>query len=370
VVIAQTKALIGAGVNTEIATTDADGKGRLVVSYESINQWKGAPVRFFPRQLSESFKYSRPLERWLHAEIRKFDAVHIHAVFSHSSVAASNACMRAGVPYIVRPLGSLDPETYSHKGVRKRIFAMIWGRRMLSRAAAIHYSTTRERALVENSFDLRQGFVAPVGIDIDPARYLKQSSLRNIKNRSREAPYLIFLGRLDPIKQIELLIDAFDTATNDPNLANWRLVIAGDGDPDYVSRLRNRAARLPAQGRIEFVGWLFDEEKTKLLAGAAILALLSKHENFGRSAAEAMSLGVPVLISDDVYLAQDVRAYRAGWVVPGTIEHATQGVRNALMSPRERERLGQGAIRLATEQFGLENSTKLLMDQYARITGL
>ena len=176
VVISLTKALIDAGVDAEIVTTDADGNDRLPVNYGELTEWQAVPVRFFRRQFGEAFKFSRALGRWLSAEVDRYDVVHIHAVFSHSSVAAFKACIESRVPYIVRPLGSLDPQTYSSKNLRKQAFSMIWGKRMLSEAAAIHYSTEREQALVEENFGLHHGFVAPVGVEMKTPQSPERSS--------------------------------------------------------------------------------------------------------------------------------------------------------------------------------------------------
>jgi glycosyltransferase involved in cell wall biosynthesis len=326
-------------------------------------------VRFFRRQFGEAFKFSGALGRWLSAEVDRFDLVHIHAVFSHSSVAAFKACIEAEVPYIVRPLGSLDPETYSSKNFRKRTFTMIWGKRMLSEAAAIHYSTAREQALVEENFGLRHGFVAPVGVELKTQESPERSSDAGYRVEPPDSPYLIFLGRLDPIKRVGLLIDAFERVTEESDLAHWRLIIAGDGAAAHVSQLRDQAGKSSAKERIEFVGWLSDEAKTEALCGASLLVLLSTHENFGRAAAEAMCLGVPVCISDDVFLAEEVLRCQAGWVVQGLLEEVSWALREAMINPQKRRRFGSAAKRLASDHFNVKRSTDLLLAHYRCIAG-
>ena len=98
------RALMQQGIEVLLlSTTDGLSETRDVVEY------KGVPAIFFPPQLGASFKYSRPLASWLSSNVKNFDLAHIHAVFNHSSVAASLACRKAGVPYIIRPLGTLDP---------------------------------------------------------------------------------------------------------------------------------------------------------------------------------------------------------------------------------------------------------------------
>src|SRR5215471_6750454 len=83
------------GLAVLIATTDADGRGRLPVPREVEVEYRGARAVFFPRQWSEAFKYSRPLARWLDANVGRFDVVHVHAVFSHACLAAGRAARRA-----------------------------------------------------------------------------------------------------------------------------------------------------------------------------------------------------------------------------------------------------------------------------------
>src|SRR5712692_7275217 len=108
------------GVQTMIATTNADGAGALLVKLNEVSEYEGQQVIFFQRQLSTSFLYSRPLGQWLSLHVRDFDVVHMHAIFSHSSLAAASSCRRDHVPYIVRPFGSLDPWSLKRKAILKQ----------------------------------------------------------------------------------------------------------------------------------------------------------------------------------------------------------------------------------------------------------
>src|SRR5688500_13550746 len=161
------RALQSQGCEPLIATTDADGPGRLPVGLRRRTQHRGVATIFFPRQWSEAFKYSRPLSRWLKENVESFDLVHIHAVFSHACLSAAKACRRRGVPYVVRPLGTLDPWSMSQKQIRKRIAWLAAGRRMLRGAAAVHYTTGEEKTLAEGSLRLANGMVLPLGVDTE-----------------------------------------------------------------------------------------------------------------------------------------------------------------------------------------------------------
>src|SRR5204863_3981132 len=102
-------------------TTDADGASRLPVQLGVPIEWGGSRVIFFRRQVSEAFKYSRPLAVLVGEHVADFEAAPIHAVFSHACLAAAAACRRHRVPYVVRPLGTLDPWSLRQKPLRKRL---------------------------------------------------------------------------------------------------------------------------------------------------------------------------------------------------------------------------------------------------------
>src|SRR3972149_4552075 len=94
-VIGMCRALSDQGVETVLATTDADGPGRLAVPIGRVTHDAGVPVIFFRRHGSDAYKWARGLSGWLDAHVREFDLVHVHAVFSHASLAAGRAAVAA-----------------------------------------------------------------------------------------------------------------------------------------------------------------------------------------------------------------------------------------------------------------------------------
>ena len=93
-------------------------------------------------------------------------------------------------------------------------------------------------------------------------------------------------------------------------------MIAGDGDPAYVAKLREAAAAGEARARIVFEGWVSGDARLSLLRHATLFALPSSQENFGIALVEAMACGTPAVVSPGVNLAPDIDAAQAGWIVP------------------------------------------------------
>jgi len=360
-IVGMGRALRAQGVRVLIATTDADGPQRLGVQNGVEMNWQGVQAMFFERQWSEAFKYSRPLAAWLEQHVPDFDVVHIHAVFSHACLAAAYACRKAHVPYIVRPLGSLDPWSLGQKRLRKQLLWHTGVKRMLCCASAIHYTTRSEQRLAEGTLGLRGGAVVALGVDQELFEPVPEG------RPPTEQPYILVIGRLHPKKGLEMLFDVFFDLTATTRYRHWKLVIAGDGDADYVASLKNHVRQLGAETDVVFTGWLGGIDKAAALHGAALLALPSRQENFGIVVAEAMACGTPVLVSEHVNLADEIAAAEAGWVVQ--LEHTALHVTlaSAMSDDAERRRRGANGQALARLQFTWPAVARELAGVYASV---
>ena len=307
------RALREQGVDLLLATTDegSSGENGTVLQYGQINDYKGQPTIFFPSQIGTSFKYSRPFAQWLYSNVANYDLVHIHAVFNHACIAAARACRRHDVPYIVRPLGSLDPWSMKQKSWRKKVFWHGAVKQMLRAAAAVHYTARAEQDATEKSLGLNHGVVVPLGIEPEPSAF---RLLAQEDSLVRAQPYVLVLSRLLPTKGLDVLLEAFLSVRSQKQLENWSLVLAGQGPADFVGRLKQTTAAANATKHVLFPGWLEGDNKRAALHNASLLALPSYHENFGLCVMEALACGVPVLVSPQVNLAPEVQAAGAGWV--------------------------------------------------------
>ena len=351
-IIPMCRALMREGIEVLLLTTDAELSG----ANGDVFEYKGVPARFFHSQWGESFKYSRPLASWLNANIRNFDLAHIHAVFNHSSVAAARACRDAGVPYVIRPLGTLDPWSMTQKSLRKRLFWQISGKEMLQRAAAVHYTSEVEKLSTEGLLGLNHGKVIALGIETP-------TTSNNLSDHFPELtrdPYVLVLSRLHPKKGLDVLIDAFQSL--DEEFGHWRLVLAGDGPKKYVSSLKSKVKA----DKILFTGWLEGERKNAVLSRASLLALPSHQENFGLCVMEALAHSVPVLVSPNVNLATEIASARAGWIAAIDKDELAAKLAEALRDEEELARRGRAGRQLS-QKYSWENSARGLVRLYQEI---
>jgi glycosyltransferase involved in cell wall biosynthesis len=355
------RSLIANNIDTFVATTDADGSGRLDVPRGTPTTWEGVPAIFFRRDCTESFKYSYTLGRWLRQHVADFDVVHAHAVLSYAPVAAASACRANGVPYVVRPLGTLDGWSLRQKHLKKKLFLAFGGARTLRDATAIHYTSAEEKRQAESALGIGKGIVIPLGID-------EQQLLRPgvTGDERRHDRYVLVVSRLHPVKNLEALITAFAAICRGRTESAWRLIIAGGGDADYTASLKRAAGRLSVEDRVSFVGWTEGEAKRRLIERASLFALPSFHENFGMSLVEAMAMGVPALVSREVHLAESIEASGAGWVTATDEASVRAGLIEAMSSDDARETRGRAARDFA-RTFSWTSVAAQLSQLYLRI---
>jgi len=355
-IVPMCRALQRRGVEVVLVTTDAAMRK---FEFCQALDYEGVPAIFFPNQLGESFKYSRPLSVWLKQNVRGYELAHIHAVFNHSSVAAARECRKQRVPYVIRPLGTLDPWSMKQKSLRKRLFWSLAGESMLSGAAAVHYTSRAEQTATENLLGVNHGQVIPLGIEA-----IGDSANDGRGDRSL-SPYVLVLSRLHPKKGLDVLIDAFVALAQRAEFDPWRLVIAGDGPTNHVNLLKRKAAAV--KERIVFTGWLDGERKEQMLRNASLLVLPSYQENFGLCVMEALARSVPVLLSPHVNLADEIGEANAGWIAPVERQTLTETLATLMSNPDELAKRGS-AGKLLSQRYSWERVATELTNLYSQIT--
>lgn len=341
-VLAMARWTARAGEDVLVAATDAGADVPKAGTDGTFIEREGVRIVLFPLQWSDRVKVSLPLARWLRRRVADFDVVHAHAVFSHACRAAARICRRKGVPYGIRPLGSLDPWSLSRHSLRKRAFLRFGGRRAIGDAAFVHYTSDREREGAERRLGLANGVVVPLGVETAPERPPRDAG------GPRE---ILFLSRLDPKKRPDVLIRAIGELKRRGALDGVRTTIAGDGDSSFVRDLVALADSVGAGDAIRFAGWVAGEAKADALRRADLFVLPSAQENFGAVVVEAMAAGVAVIVSPEIDLAPEIARERLGWLAAPEPRALADAISGALAEDAEREERGARGRRHAAREY-------------------
>lgn len=329
--IEMVKALNKCGTNAEIATTNDNCEQLLEVETGTLIEYQHAPTRFFkrlstPLKAVREFQISTGFSAWLRQNIDRYDILHVHSLFSWCSSYAMWLARRRRIPYVVHPIGQLEHWPLQQARSKKQIYLKLLERRNIERASCIHFTADSECLQARDAVRFQQHRVIPLGIDAPMQIRDAAVKLRQHYQLDQVSPVIVFLSRIHPKKGLELLLGALAQ-----HPATVQLLIAGDGDPDYIQQLQQlvRDLELPDQC-VKFIGFVQGTEKNLVLQGADLFALTSHSENFGIAVLEALAAGTPALLTRPVALSDAVQNAGLGYVADTSIESVLACLGDAL----------------------------------------
>jgi len=285
-VYALCRSLAGQGCQVRVLTTDANGADSEldVNTRENIEICPGLFVRYCHRVADVSV--SPTLLRLLASHLLWADVVHLMAVYSFPTIPTLLACRVLGKPLVWSPRGMLQ----RWDGTKRPHLKAIWD--LVCRIAApdrfvLHATSEEEARESERRLPGVKTVVVPNGVEIP--------QIVAYSNGRRDRRF-IYLGRLHPKKGIENLLNAYSMVRNSLGTES-SLVIAGEGDPQYVERLKVHIQELDLSGTVKMIGHVAGDAKRKLFETADVLIAPSHTENFGIVVSEALAHGVPVIAS-------------------------------------------------------------------------
>jgi glycosyltransferase involved in cell wall biosynthesis len=322
-------------------------------------------VRIYSASPSFPARYSRSPDSvlWLERNLPRFDLFFIHGIWSWLPWKISLVLTARKKPFIISPHGSLDPFDLKKKKIAKMLLGPLCIRGMLSRASAVLCTARREAQLIECYGANPCLEVLPLPV---PYR-MNKSSGQEFRERygfTEQDFIFLFLSRINYKKGLDILIPAFRMLVDE--FPNARLVIAGSDREGYSDRVREWIAERDLESRIIFPGFLTGDEKEQAFSGSNCFVLPSLNENFALSAVEALAAGLPVIISENVYICEEVIEANAGWVCKYSEESLFGEMRRAVTDPGVFSDRKKKAVDLAVS-YSPETVGKKYMNLYHKL---
>lgn len=261
---------------------------------------------------------------------------------------------RRGIARVVSTRGMLEPWARAHKSWKKRVAWLLYQKRDLWTAAAVHATAEAEAVSLR-----RLGLPVPLAVvpnGVDP-----------VPRRVGEAVpgTALFLGRLHPVKGLPLLVEAWQRVRP----AGWRLRVVGPDEGSHRAELEALVAAAGLAGVWTFEGELVGAAKTAALATASLLILPTHTENFGMVVAEALVHGIPVITTKGAPWER-LPSERCGWWT----EISAEGLATALseatrLGPDELAVMGERGRRWMERDFCWKTIASDVRSMYARALG-
>ncbi|MGF7081430.1 XrtY-associated glycosyltransferase XYAG1 [Mucilaginibacter sp. UYCu711] len=294
------ESLVKLGHLVTVYTTTANGKSELDMIPGTAQIVDGVEVFYFKRITGDHTHISPALWRKLNKQVKEFDAVHLHSWWNVLILGAALICKKNKVIPVISPHGMFSNYILktNNSNIKKWTQGLI-GKKIL-RNTILHVSTDMEWDESQKVVPGWKGMIIPNLVTL---------SEKNYERHSNQVFTIGFLSRIDPKKGLDLLIKALGTID-----FPYKLLVAGSGEIEYVESLKALSKQIGISSNIEWVGWKNGEDKFKFLANLDMFALTSHSENFAIVVIESLSVGTPVLISDQVGLFSYVKKNDYGWV--------------------------------------------------------
>lgn len=275
------------------------------------------------------------------------DVVFLHSLYSFPVFIGYIYSKLFKKPYFLYTHGVLAPFQRKVSYRKKKIYDWLIAKRILNQASTIIYTSRGEMEETQPLKIKAPTAIIPHGIDkIYFTGKKNENGFRSKYLKNHEGPVLLFLGRLNAKKGLDILIESYSKVLK--VIPDARLVIVGGWDPpSYKSIIQNRVSNLFLNGKIVFTGPLFGDEKYSALIAADVFVLPSIAENFCTSMFEAMQCGLPVIISENLNLSSEVKKAKAGIVVKRDSDSFTQAIIDFLTGNYDSSEFSKNGLRFA-----------------------
>jgi glycosyltransferase involved in cell wall biosynthesis len=259
------------GVDVDVVATNANGENTLDVD---LNQWiiqNHYRVRYFSYLNFIDYKFTLSMSQWLFSNVSSYNLVHTHAIFSYPVLVAYWMCQLHKIPYIATPHGMLEPWALAYKIWKKKLYFNWLEKPALQKASAIQMLASTEAERIKN-LDLKPPLViVPNGIHREDFASLPDPEIFDQQfPETKNKRLIIFLGRIDPKKGLDLLAPAFAQAYQ--TFPDTHLIIAGPDNTGFLPTAQSYFIKAGCSHAVTFTGMLTGNIKYAALAAAIMAA--------------------------------------------------------------------------------------------------
>lgn len=344
--------LVLLGHRVTVYTTTANGKTELPVAAGKEEIVDGVKVIYFKRITGDHTHASPQLWRHLNKTVKDFDVVHIHSWWNLLVIGSAWVCKINNVKPVLSPHGMFSNYILeTNNSSKKRWIHSLIGKRLLENSW-LHVSTEMELDESRKIITNWQGGVIPNLVKLSDRTYLRTDN--NVFT-------IGFLSRVDPKKGLDVLIKALSKVNFE-----YKLMVAGAGEDEYVNSLKQLSIDVGNSDKIEWVGWKNGDAKFDFFSKLDLFALTSHSENFAIVVIESLSVGTPVLVSNNVGLFRFVEQKDYGWVTDMNIENISLQLEKAVANTEKLKRINERVPSLIMEEYEESRLAQEYVDLYRK----
>ncbi len=284
------------------------------------------------------------------------DIVIFHEVFYIEFPFIAKKIRENKIPYIIIPHGCLVTSALHHKWLKKKIAGLLIFNKFINSASAIQCLSENEK---HNTFFKPDKFIGTNGINT-PSEIKTNFRKQNIQ--------ITYIGRLDiKIKGLDLLLAAINSLRSILLEKNVLINIYGPDVSGSYKTLEKIIKVNDISNIVKLHPGISGEAKKKVLLDSDLFIQVSRHEGMPMGILEALSYGLPCIITNGTALDSIVAKYDAGWVAKTNADSIKTCLLDALSMHDRYNYKSANAITLINENFSWSKISCLAIQQYRSI---
>lgn len=313
---------------------------------------KEVNVHFFDLSLFRWFRLEKEFNQLIDTE--KPDIVHINGIWMPQSWLFQKVAQQEGITVVLSPHGMLEPYILNRHPLKKKIALALYQHKALQRVDYFHATAKLELKQIRKLGYFQPAAIVPNGIEIS---HLKpKTDWQQVRN-------ILFLSRVHPKKGLELLIEAIARLQN----KQLQLTIAGEGEENYITDLKQLCKDKNVSEQFEFTGGVYGVQKWELYNQADLFILPTYSENFGIVVAEALATGIPVITTTGTPW-QELETEKCGWWIDLSVENLVKAINEAIqLNAEELKDMGARGRKLVEGNYEIKAVAKQMKEFYNRI---
>lgn len=288
---------------------------------------------------------------WFIKNRRNFDIIHVHGLWNAGSILAF--LIPNKLKKIISVHGFLDSYVFNSNQTGKQVFWKLFQKKWMEKATVIQSMTLEEDAFLRKTFPEKNSSIVfiPNGLN-DPLNREKEGFEPDFQNKiiefkSKADLTLLFLGRINTKKGLDLLLDAFQKIKERNHSIN--LIVAGPKD-NYSSTLENRAKSF-SKDELWIVDLVKGGNKDELLRQADIFVFPSYSEGFSIAALEAIAFGKACILSNKTGFPEKIQEYQAGIICEPNSQSLLEAIQKIVEEPDLKREIEKNSRKLFLEHY-------------------
>lgn len=348
-----TKQFTQMGHNVTILTTTFDYNKE---DTENIPNLTMVPIEYkFNLAL---FIYSPKMKEWLENNIENYDIIHLHELRSYQNNIVIKYAKKFNIPYILQPHASTPKHV--NKSVIKYIYDFFYGNRIMKNATTT-IAVSEEEAYFDRLMDAKDVRVIYNGMNLEDFEKLPEKGTFKEKNNIT-SPYILYLGRIDALKGINYIIEAFGKLPDD--YSQYKLVIAGK-ITDYKKELDKIIKKYNLENKVIFTGFVEEEDKISIYHDAELFVNPVKYMGgVSITVFESLLSNTPVIVTKES--GELIEKINAGSIVEyGDVESLKNEIITSLEDKELTKKQVLNAQRYIKNNLDWKNVSDRILDIYS-----